>query len=618
MENKVLIKQFKNKAKKPVAGLTPEHAIYDKNGVRLDAKLGNINLQEFRDAQIEGVHAVREAAKQYDHQTVINNGTITNAADEEDITVRDNVLSLKDRTYIEGVNEMGYVILRKNKSFIKQVTKPNTIYEIRYEFDLGGTEVTIPEGCVLKFDGGRIKNGSFNVNKASISSPLIKIFDESITVTGLQQCYVEWFGAKGDGETDDANAFQNAINASIHGNLVCSKMYKIASTININKQSEDRIPTNIIGGGSIHYTGTGALLTAVQKYTSDINIENLTFLGNGFNDFIHPEDMNLVRVKISGCHFSDFDRIVYSDDEQTTQTFYFYNNTFVNIHKYIIDVDNAFDVKFVSNIVEKDTGCAVCIRGHSYSLVVSNNLLEGLVLSDGAIKLNHSSGLVITSNYFEYNKKDISFIDYAELTGVNISLNTCIMNLPERTDKYFAIIRNCDIKKAFFTSNHVSGGNGANISRSNGEFVSTSNFVNSGFREIDGGKPYIIEGGHLVNIEDEYFIGADNFEVPANGEVDAYTIKSISPYYIVSVKLTIQGLIPNNGGFTTEATIIGNEIHFSNSYITNGSEVSTFDSVDYFISFQDGKLHLHGHSAGNSSYIIKYETSKYNKIKIVE
>ena len=59
MAHKVIIKQFKNKAKKPVAGLTPEHAIYDKNGIRLDAKLGNVNLQEFRDLQHQGITAIK-------------------------------------------------------------------------------------------------------------------------------------------------------------------------------------------------------------------------------------------------------------------------------------------------------------------------------------------------------------------------------------------------------------------------------------------------------------------------------------------------------------------------------------------------------------------------------
>ena len=57
-------------------------------------------------------------------------------ADEEDITRnRDGKLQFKDRAYGNG---MGYVILRKDKSFAEQVTKENTIYEIRYDFDLNG------------------------------------------------------------------------------------------------------------------------------------------------------------------------------------------------------------------------------------------------------------------------------------------------------------------------------------------------------------------------------------------------------------------------------------------------------------------------------------------------
>ena len=187
MSKKVLIKQFKNKAKQPVAGLTPEHAIYDKNGVRLDAKLGNVNLQEFRKAQDDGIKALKnqekeslEILKEYDHETIINNGTINNAADEEDITVRDNVLSFKDRTYTEGINEMGYVILRKNKSFAEQVTKENTVYEIRYEFNLEGNSVTIPNNSILKFVGGHIKNGSVNLNNCVVEAEHICFFDVQI------------------------------------------------------------------------------------------------------------------------------------------------------------------------------------------------------------------------------------------------------------------------------------------------------------------------------------------------------------------------------------------------------------------------------------------------------
>ena len=43
--------------------------------------------------------------------------------------------------------------------FASQVTEPNTKYIIKYDFDLGGEEVTIPEDCILEFDGGSISNG---------------------------------------------------------------------------------------------------------------------------------------------------------------------------------------------------------------------------------------------------------------------------------------------------------------------------------------------------------------------------------------------------------------------------------------------------------------------------
>jgi hypothetical protein len=96
---------------------------------------------------------------------VVINGNVTNAADEEDITSEENLLKFKDRTYVAGTNSgMGYVILRKDKTFAEQVTKANTIYEIRYGFDLGGGTVEIPENCTLKFNGGSLCNGTLTLN----------------------------------------------------------------------------------------------------------------------------------------------------------------------------------------------------------------------------------------------------------------------------------------------------------------------------------------------------------------------------------------------------------------------------------------------------------------------
>lgn len=110
--------------------------------------------------------------------------------DEEDLTKSlpdkngNSYLSLKDREYNpEDFSGLGRIILRKNivdienpiygkvkKNYLYQdmINKENTIYEIRYDFDLNGQEITIPEGCVLDFQGGKIINGTINLNNAKI------------------------------------------------------------------------------------------------------------------------------------------------------------------------------------------------------------------------------------------------------------------------------------------------------------------------------------------------------------------------------------------------------------------------------------------------------------------
>lgn len=40
------------------------------------------------------------------------------------------------------------------------MNKPNTIYEIRYDFDLDGKEIAIQEGCIFEFNGGTLRNGT--------------------------------------------------------------------------------------------------------------------------------------------------------------------------------------------------------------------------------------------------------------------------------------------------------------------------------------------------------------------------------------------------------------------------------------------------------------------------
>lgn len=170
--------------------------------------------------------------------------------DEEDVTkTEEGKLKFADREYDSLTPDgMGYVILRKNKALTEQITSDvnNTIYEIRYDFDLEGETVYVGSGCVLKFAGGKISNGTIDIKNDSISEYDIlrieageyQIFD-NVTINGYfnaKKIYVEWFGAKGDYNTDDTEAFRYAIK-TLNGKgkslyLGSNKIYVISGPIN--------------------------------------------------------------------------------------------------------------------------------------------------------------------------------------------------------------------------------------------------------------------------------------------------------------------------------------------------------------------------------------------------
>ena len=110
-----------------------------------------------------------ESTKQFINAS--GGGTINNLADDEDLVSVDkgeslSVLKFADRAYNpDRFSGKGYKILRRNiidgKNMLTQdmVNQPHTIYMIQYDFDLDGAQITIPENCILKFDGGSLSNG---------------------------------------------------------------------------------------------------------------------------------------------------------------------------------------------------------------------------------------------------------------------------------------------------------------------------------------------------------------------------------------------------------------------------------------------------------------------------
>lgn len=172
-------------------------------------------VAENEDFRNEVMREVNEAIDSI--QPIEITGDVTNAPDEEDLTSVNvggtDVLKFKDKAYNPlTYSGMGRKILRKNivdgVNTLTQsmMTDANTIYVIQYDYSLG-EDITIPANCVLQFDGGSLSNGTI-VGQNTLLQGDVKCY---VTINGTflnDKLDITWFGAKGDGEFDNAPIIQ--------------------------------------------------------------------------------------------------------------------------------------------------------------------------------------------------------------------------------------------------------------------------------------------------------------------------------------------------------------------------------------------------------------------------
>jgi hypothetical protein len=172
-------------------------------------------------------------------------------ADDDDLenTVINGVPVIREKTIKtytpETYSGMGRVILRKNMvngvNVLTQemINQANTIYEIRYNFDLNKQTITIPDNCVLKFNGGMLTNGTINCNNCSIDADKnAHIFDLSIALNDVHYLSAKWFGAKGDLVNDDTEPLRKAMEQARCTVFIPVGRYKVTGTIDSFKNEE--------------------------------------------------------------------------------------------------------------------------------------------------------------------------------------------------------------------------------------------------------------------------------------------------------------------------------------------------------------------------------------------
>lgn len=109
-------------------------------------------------------------------QLISQHHTIINMVDDEDLTTKDcGIIKFKDKKYEPNIaSGKGYKILRKYfANGVNTLTKEdfewqNTIYEVRYDYDLQKQTLVLPKGATLLFKGGSINNGVVQFNGGTI------------------------------------------------------------------------------------------------------------------------------------------------------------------------------------------------------------------------------------------------------------------------------------------------------------------------------------------------------------------------------------------------------------------------------------------------------------------
>lgn len=223
---------------------------------------------------------------------------------------------------------MGYLVLKKNKTFAEQVTEEDTIYEIRYDFDLGGGSVTIPEGCVLSFNGGSLSNGTLSGDDFRVEADLVKVFD-GITFTGncIKNIYeLDWFvgnknsfcdltSAKKDSTAEVQAAFDSGVMNLHISNQFC---YYISSTLVVKSWVS-------LVGNEISVTHFRGNAQGEPSFYTDQTITILKVLGDSdSNNKIQKE------ILLDNVHFRHYGTIGENDYHMDVPVLFITNGTGVN------------------------------------------------------------------------------------------------------------------------------------------------------------------------------------------------------------------------------------------------------------------------------------------------
>lgn len=424
-----------------------------------------------------------------DIQPIEITGDVTNAPDEEDLTSENqggtDVLKFKDKAYNSALySGLGRVYLRKNivtlegtgKNVLTQamVNTANTIYHIQYDYDLNGQTITLPAGCVLEFDGGSIKNGTLVGNSTAIKAELVKIFWTNVTINGswnIAQAYPEWFGAKGDGVTDDSAAMNKVFqfdNVELKNNYLTSGTISINNDVSVKSVVKSKVQYNKFEvNGKATFNGItfdgNMSCSGVFLYYNGITFDSCNFLNtksNGTNTLItsaifvgdyYTEEAGTVisDITISNCIF---------DTAEPRDTSFVSSNS--TVARFILAY-NPYNLKIINNTFRGLNGIydSDCIQIRTQTLPSSEYpFAGGSETWSGTSPYYHNTrymetNTLIDGNYFnmQNTKSAVKIMG----SSVIVSNNTVDVSSTETQEDIFAVFRSTAVQNVSYVNNQI-------------------------------------------------------------------------------------------------------------------------------------------------------------------
>ena len=186
-------------------------------------------------------------------------------------------------------------VLNNGEPIEKQITKPNTIYIIKHNYKLS-SDITLPDNCILRFEGGCITGNHMLIGSyTGIEAESRIIIEPSVTISGTwltNVAYPVWFGAIGDGKSDDTRALQNLFNLRTNCKFEKGKTYCLRSvlseesrhykstclTLHSNTTIDGNSSTIRLGDGFLKDNNSSVIIA--DDNAEEIIIRNLTIDGN--------------------------------------------------------------------------------------------------------------------------------------------------------------------------------------------------------------------------------------------------------------------------------------------------------------------------------------------------